>query len=1475
MSKKRILLGMFMLMAMAFCGIWFNKVPSVFASQATSYATIENEAGTFTGQGYYVVGQTATLIARMNPGYQFDGWISVDIEGNKIKDLSPDIEYTFVVDDNIRIKATWSQIVYNVDFDQTLMVDGELKDFNYTINNNDDVDGNYYYGDELQLTFTTKVYIDDLSDDDIFINGNSISSLNLINSEIITQYNTDTDGLLNSFVVTFNITEDVIFNIDYNYLYRLQLLSGNTIDINKLVQFVTLTNYRAKLDDYTYLAYDNKEITLAISAGDSVYTLLGYQFEGMDVSNIYSQSYVLDKNSTFTIYYSKKNYEVGFSYHIINQYGEYDLLDEEIYNLAPISLTAGEQIEFDYNIDTKKITITDVVDSMTYEYNYPSNLYGYKFVGFAISNELLDTNAYILSDSEPSNVEIQLIFEYIEYLFEIKLVDEYFADGVEFGYTYNDGLTNLVTGMEINIYANTNKYQIKGWSWTSNPTNSDYITGITDQSNYTFTFTPNSDEMVNNTLYLDLDNKYTSITYILNQDSIEENLNHDIVKVDLSNNKLIFSNSENVLDVQEITYLDSDITQIGDVTTITTSAFGDIIISNNSLTYSVNDLPQQSISKNTVDGVDEYVFEKYTYFGNLKVSVIEYIQLFDVNNEIIVKIYGTSYDENGANTTEIQSLTTTKTYIDAMDAYQINDFPYNVYLYMNEEDYDYIELRGVKYYYNGTNFELNHALINVPEVVQYSVIKNSQYTITLSNLLPNMLLVYSTESTDALNYSFTSFTDGKSGLVNYNYNNSVRCILATNSITSVNVEYRKLSNDITLNINNESAYQYADIQFTVAGVAGTGKTIKASNGESIIIIISSDKISKGYKFDGFMFNGDNVTNINSPNTLELTMRDIYVNQIINICFSEIEYMININYVDIDKNVLTDNIHGGLILAGQVEYVTKLSVALSGEYILNIIADNGYYVSNAYIGADEYVITDLISSNQSNLLVTSWKINNSNFVEAIINNADENNELNLYIYFAIHTYSVKVYFEIDENASLITYPDLYINNVRAQLNQRPEMIGGVTTTRYYVQDSGFEYNSKVELRANNFMLGTRFEKWTYNGYQLPQKTSSHEIDPITQDIVLTMKLQYIAYGVQFIAVDTEDNSCDYGSIVTAVTTIKLFGRIDYRVNLTQGYIWKETYYINDEGVRTNEGAEPNFIFNPANFSIENSGIKLYVVFGVKEVNINVVNEQKGSLPIIGDWATYTLSRVRGENSEMLEDSDYKFQTGDLLIMELTPVSMGIDLGMVKLSSITITSATASPYSLVAMNKVEDEKVVGIYYRLTILFSPSVMGSLPDGGVELRNILNVKTFNIVYTYNHIDYKFGVELSIKYRGGTFKAGSDEIITEPGISFGTAFTFGSSYAGMNNEITNKFKIVGYIIAGIEQQASGSFTLQDAYLWEQVALAKHMDGNNNILVVLVINPKITLNNYTDYNITSGYVYERTYIGENQGLATSGADIDV
>ena len=1397
MNKKKILFAMLIVMAMALCGAFLIDVPSVFATETINYETIENEAGTFSGQGYYVIGDTATLTAEMNDGYEFDAWVSVDAEGNAIAVLSTELEYTFVVERNINIQATWHKKVYAVEFAMDLLdaQTGELKDFSSSIVNADDIDGAYYYDDELTITLNVKngKYIYDLAKSNIYINNIPLSNLPNFNTTITNNPQTG----FSTFSITLNIREDIRINVDYVRMYNFQIKSGNDIDISELIGLISVgeNDYYSAIDAYNYIVREDGEINLSILDGNNVYKFVRHKFQNEEYSDNAKPTFRLSGNSEFIVEYSKKGYDVTFASYITNSYGEYDLMPNQLYNIPAFKLNAGESITFEYDADTKNITIKEA------EYVYPADTYGYRFVGFAVNGELLDSNSYTLSTTDPTSVEIQIIFEYIQYMLQLRLVDEYFSDDVDSGFSYVD-CTQLVKGSRIRLFATSSKYVIKGWSFVANPNENDYL------SSNEIVFEPTSDREEDrvHTLYLDVDYSYYSVEYKLSDTNIEQG-----------------------------------------------------------------------------DSQGAYV-----YYAQLQAGIVESIVLTNNADNVTIALNGTIYTDSASTSDQtIQTITTTITYDDTINAYKVDDFHYDIYIYMTEDgtEYSHIVLRDITYNYDGANdkFVLTHATINAPEAPQYNVTKNSRYSINFTNLLPNSLIVYDTISTDNTNYLFTTFKD-KTGnnLWSFDYLDGRRCILKATSYDQVITEYRKLSNDINLNITNESAYEYSYVAFSVdGGAVSSGNKIVAMNGQVIEISINPDQIAKGYQFNGYYLNG---VLLSSENQIEIVMANSYINQTIDINFSEIEYIININYIDNAANAIPqENANGILNLAGLTGGITSLRVTISGEYNLVATANLGYYVADAYLGAKAYQLNGLIGNNLSNETNTAWKLSVINFEEAIINNASiDTCEVNLYINFTRHTYSVKVYFEIDENAGSITYPSLYMNNIKYPVSKVTEEINGIPTTRYLAMAEGFEYNSNINLRLESFMIGTGLQKWQdIAGNQLTTQLE-YGVVAINSNIVVTAVLQYISYSVEFAIVDEEGNSCRYGRVISANNSVKMFDTINYMVDPNIGYVLKEKYAYNANNEKFVDNIDSGkLIFNPANFKIEEGHkFKIYFAFGLKGVELSISNIVEGGLFHFKEQdpstlATYVIQRTRDNSTLTLTDeTGYGVQTNDIITLQINLASIGIDLTYVKLGNTIITTESTNPYNLSISNVYEEDKLVGIYYNLRIEFAPSVINALEDI-VNLQNVLRVRTYNVVYTYNFINYNFGITLIRNYNRVTEYSEEDEALEIPDVGFGSTVQFSYVYEGMNSEIGNKFKVNGFTVAGIKQNATESYTMEGIELWEQISLTKYVEANNTINVVLTLVPKITLINSTIYSPESGYLYEREYIGTNQGLITLGENPDV
>ena len=1405
MNKKRIILGLLIAVVAVICGAFITNTPQVFAVEQPEQQveSVVNEAGTFYGQGYYTLNSTATLKAEMNAGYQFDAWVAIDEVLNETE-LSTEREYTFVVDKNVTIKPTWHKIEYNVTFDEDLYIEEttELKDFTYQIVNKTEDGQPYYYENSIEIKVEIKNgnYIYDLESANITINGNNIGvALGETGSCVVN--NNEKTGFRN-FVITLNITEDIEIDINYIYMYALQIVSGDdSIDIGEIIQFVTISNHYSQPDnnEYIYLVRADKQVNVTVNNGNDVYQFVSSQFQGQDPNFLFSQAYTLEGNRTLTLNYHKKEYIIQFTSYITNLHGINDLLATEIYSIDDVDkVTAGDTVGFVYDSVSRDITITDVAGN-PHIYSHANNIYGYEFKGFAIDNNILVDDTYTLSNAAPSNIEIQLIFEYIEYDFKILLVDDYFESDV----TYDRSTKQVVVGTEINLEASTTTYAIMGWSWSPTPKTDGYVVQAEPDSTshtYLLTFEPRSDD---NTqpyiMYLDVDYKYLSATFALKNNSINQNVVYDILTVNTSEKTIIFSDSENIKSSDTISYLDSDVTIDGSKTIISTAKYGNIEIEGNVLSYTVNSIKQSSVAM-TTEGADYiYTFKKYTYFGDLQLSVIQEITLSETASDVTFVLRGSTYshqttDPDSVTIEDLLTKTTTKTE-ESVGVYKIN-YTYPMYLYMNEAQYDYIILRNVRYDYDGTKFVLINATINTPKPIDLDLETGLNYGVKLNNLLPNALLMYSTKTTNVDLYQFTSLAN-QTGTVLLNFVDNAynSCILNISSASQINATYRQLSDNINLVINNERAYSYEKISISVqhegTTTSTTGDVVSAVNGDTITIAIQSSEITPGYKFNNYLFNDSTMLEDTNEDIYILTfVMDLskYAKEVINLSFSPIEYTVNINYINSSSEIINkENAKGAFKIQGEANayssYIVKLPDETNPlcEYEFEAVAENGYYVSKAYTGTETYNITSLVQDNSSIQTKTTWTLNEFNFVDAIVAPAGEGTEVNLYICFTIHTYSVKVYFEIDSNASVIDYPTAIINDSTYTFIKASEIIGGIDATRYYVFAEGIEYNSDVNIQLDNFMLGTMMLKWTdMSGNTIKETTSTYSIANINQDIKLKAVLQYIPYRLQFVTIDESGKNCSYGTVTTVSQTVKMYNDVTYYVNTEVGYILYEKYYYNNIDEKVILSNESNtFAFDPANFKLEGTTVKIYFVFTLKVVNLSISNTIDGFMHYYEDkqeseLATYTVTRARnGDIEQLTDETGYEFKTGDVLIMKITPISIGVQLSKVQLGATTITTLSNLPYKLSVVNiKDMEDNITGVYYDLQIEFTAGVISALSET-TTLQNVIQVKEYNVTYTYNYIDYKFGIQLRRQVGGSTSTGVADTAMNIENLGFGTGVTF------------------------------------------------------------------------------------------------------
>lgn len=1585
MNKKRIILGLLIaVMAVFICGVK-NNAPAVFATEI-SENTITDEAGTYTGEGWHVLGSLVTLKADMKPGYKFDMWKKTSDSGDG---YIFDMEAEFEAEENVTITPIWHKIAHtvsvdgihvlnfaemnyflqygaelgvnsiafcsetqgdyvamqtyklqeNADYDPTdvsskpykwtianevnitetlfakfnmqlSVTEGEkhklLNDINDPLDDKDDTDveGLKLYSDKVDIIIEPRddVYVYDIAESDIKINNRTLAQIkNSTNTMDISNTIVNEVGVTGFEKLTLNVgrlEQSLNLTASVTYMHKLTLESGNTVGFEEIKEFIGVAFYYSELTEDTVYLVKN-EVGVLLNNGNDIYQLQKSVFNDEDPTSLdcfkASRTLSLNEDSVLKILYTKKGYTIDFATYVQSESGNNILLETPLYNIPSVQLTSGESIELLYDSADKAVVIDGT------KYDFPSDTHGYSFVGFEVNDILLDGGQFTLSETEPTNTEIQIVFKYIEYDVEIEIIDKYF--NADYAYTLSTG--KLVKGTEITFTASTEKFQIVGWSLKENPTESDYLAVANEGDNilnYIYKFEPERDETYTLTMYLDITYRYLSVAYSLSNSSIGSetttNVKYDIVKHDESNNELIFIDSSEPLAKEIARYEESDKIEDVDSITIATNndTFGNVVINinDNTITYGTHGVVS-GVGTET-DGVWEYRFEKiattdYVYYGSLKATVIESIEFTYTENTATFSLIGTQFsDENVAGQSGvIVEEDVTFRMSGSEGAYQIDDYHYTMYFYPSENR---ISLRGINFYKDGdTNtYKLQYSA-RARENIVATIEKDDAYSITLDNLLENHIIVYQTISSDEDFYQFSSFKNKNSStLWSFVLDGVDTCYLKALDYSVVVANYNMLSQNVLLRINNELAYKDAEgnihqIEYSVNGVVGTGAEISAITGEMVVVSIEQAKIAKGYKFVQFRFMG----NVYQPTiseekyTYSFTMDESYANQYFDIEFEEIKYNLNVIYIDRDGKVITnpDDIKGSLKLQnGNLEYEDFDSgiVTIENVYKFKAIANEGYYVGRAYIGAEADTIESLQSNNDATSLETVWILSNVDnvFSGTICDNAGEYDaqndcyNVNLKIYFTIHTYSVKVYYQIESKASRINYPTLKMNGVESKFNE--VSIGG-GQKEYFAYAEGFEYNNTIELVLSNFMDGTELKCW-----QDGTGKTTYNIDSITENMELVVTLQYRVYTITFEALDEFGEKTDgRGDGQTEYTEYKLFDTVLYNINIVDGYKLQKIYFYNDEGNQENiELDKTSFEFNPANFSATGTSIKIYLVFEVRAITLQLSNQRSdGELNPLSEnvpqWLDITVVRKRDVKEETLKEN-YKFCTGDVLILDIKPIYVGIELDEVHLGALEFGFGEDKDYSVKLYPYVIKEwgEDVGQGYTLTVEFAPKVMAKLDDV-VDLVNYVKLRTYNIEYSYNLISYgdqfNFGVKLSVgNMTNGSFEtSGKDAKYTEE-VIFNSNMTFSYDKSSMGNELTKKFVITGFSVCGKDYEydtVNGALTLSDITVWNSLALDRFLNESNNIQIVLMIAPKIELNNA---DTEKPYIYNDTYNAQEQGL---------
>lgn len=1036
------------------------------------------------------------------------------------------------------------------------------------------------------------------------------------------------------------------------------------------------------------------------------------------------------------------------------------------------------------------------------------------------------------------------------------------------------------------------------------------------------------------TIYLDVTYKYLSVEYNLASDNITsttiknevKQLDFDIVKHDINNKILTFINSEDETSGENIEYTEITEDLLNGTQTISTDMFGDVIITENGETTTLTYGDHGLVSKEAVMEGDVFVYEfakaiteveETVYYGSMQIGVIESITYtLDIGGTSAnITFSGTLYNDDGTGAS-IEIAAAENVVTTEEDGYYLSSvYGYDLKAYIHAAT-PYIIFNDVKFVLDGATDE--YKLIYSArdrESIRTRVIKNAaEYTIQLNKLLENHIVVYQTKTTNSEFYQFSSFKDNSmSSLWQFDLNGFATSFVPAISKSNVTAIYNKSSLSIYLEINKGLAYSDSEgnlyqIKYSVDTNECVGddnglqisREISAIAGQTITISVEADKIAKGYRFVRFEFDGVKYSEISSEegeykllfddSTKEykffFEMNESHFNKTFNIVFEVIEYTLNVAYIDKDGNETSN--HGVLQLMGKDNLYSDFTTGIftiENSYNFRAMADEGCYVLLAYTGTQTYIITDLAGANHKTNRDTYWSIaaNSNVFRDAICAVGDANgNVVNLKVCFTLHTYTITVKYK--ELQNLDVYPNIDMNGNIVTVNEKK------------VEATGFEYGTDVVLELTKFRKGTTLEKWvdgtTANKYIIKQ---------INKDIELEVELKYIPYTFDFKAIeynsDPINENNDRGAGVTGIKAYELFNTVTYTITEKDGYELKRMYYYTGDnskvvlesndlpayagGYTTRKRNGTFNYFKPENFKVnDDNSITIYLEFDLRTITITLDNKRKdeGEINSLGmdvnEWLKYTVSRTRGE--ETVQPGEYVFRTGDILTIDIQPKSVGIILSEVKLGGITI-GFSSTGYCKLERYKIEEDDgtLLGIGYTVTVKLADTIICDLPKE-TDFISYLQIRKYNINYTYNLIDFEFGVFLTLGVNAKDFKdpyfsidinssaEEPDFELQKEGIPFNSVvtFTYDKPESGTDN-VASKFDIKGVSVNLKDYKVeNGTFIINDKN-WTEIALPMLDSGNININVMLKLTPKITLQNYVE---GSKYTYKGTYNATEQGL---------
>ncbi len=1510
--KKKIIYASFAIVLMLLGVAVINQpkhITQVFASQveqeSVNTKTITSDVGTITGEGFYMAGETASLSITLNPGYTFLGWYEAGTE-NKLSELS---EYTFTVSQNINIEARYKLTDYQISLHSDLSDDFTITNKKVKLDASGNFDKNEIEYEETAINYQNIV--------EVVIERNSLLIYDLnnenftINGEILTDYFTDnTDVLVDDYEIVndlgfesikmyLKITEDMEFNIDYKYINKfiIKSSSSSTVEIASVINLIEVTgdlysksDKQGKYDETSagyvyYMVQSSKGVggTINIKLGsDDVYNFVETSIEGVpSIEN--SQMYQVNNNNVVYYYvkYEKISYNIVFEALIYNSNEtlEWNTIFNE--DFGSVTLTAGDRITVEATISSN---ILQALKISSTQYTIKSNVYGYAFYGFGIDgNYHGGTKINVEMDStNPNDMMVQIYFQYRTYDPTIRLVynnveDSYFDSRIVKTISYEG---NLHIGSQIELSATSSVCDIIGWK--NSPSSNIYISR---DNPYSFIFNPTSNDL-NVIYYLEVDYKDYDFTFKLTNTSYEE-ITYDEVAVNYTTKYITFKDTSNKVDPIEFDYSDY-VTIDGSTMEIVNPDYptlGTITI-NDKLKVSYGFPVRESIGRINSGDIYTYEFKKYNPYAQLEVGVVTYLQIESTVDGDQVNIYGDIYsnmfaakDNQLLHTVVINKNDYEQTPIDGVNYIKYNLSNELIVYYNTMEGYGYwyVDYKDVRFTKDGDGLFKPAKSDEVQMAGSYTELGFTIHKVHYDQIL---LLISSNKSLTSYKYEGHVLNGGSLG--SYEIDRTITIngktistkanisTLSINETCEVEAQYSLITYMFKVRIDNTNAYLPRNIYVFIDGEAVIKTADMQFSGvednSNVSIRIDPKYIQAGYKYSGAYINDDQKTN---DREFVFNMSEEYHEQIIELRFAPITYSISLNVQDDKGQEASDNVECILINSTTSEPLNNWWLTIENSYTITAGAIAGHYISQAYFkldGKDRFNLDLCGDNNDGNSNKTIYINAGQDFIEYIINNADTNYKVNLYLIVSIDYLELTLTYFTDANNLLeLEFPNIYyIISDDNEIEGTDEWQTANDLNVYSNQTIIYNYGQYIAFKYDNLITGFKSVKFAfYSGQNISADANGVAVSGqlTTNNLTCTVTIELVEYNIKFKRLFKdqdydESKAKNYGS-VNGTTKATILDIIEFAVTPNGGYKFNRAYYNTATGECD---VESGFKFIPVNEAITTGpDFNIFIEFINSQINLTVTNnfaelESEFNVPSI---ATQEITL----NGNVVTDPIFLVQMGDVVGVKILTPYKGLAV-----QSVLKVKTGDTKYELTT-NKVDG----GYEHSFELKLDNATIIKLEDN-TTLNNELIKREYTVNYGYNFIDNDLGIKLKVNKELDNGE--TEEITLNPDVKYTGNITFGANIKFYYDQNTD-LDFIGYEVKGNSQ--TGLVNEVEKYLsidsLEDWNIVLNLLTDTTMTVNLIIGPQITLQGgVEDENL---YIFTSIYNGQVQTIADAHGYVQV